>query len=107
LQAAFPGTFGSGMLAWGESGTPFTEIADFAEEHDRGWTNDVFQRFTTPTEDETSWVSYHIAVYEHGGMVKVREYKCPSDASGCWDQAIISDRLYDDEWQSQTDLDNI
>lgn len=101
LQDAFPGTFGSGMLAWGESGTPFTEIVDFTEDHDSGWGKSIYQRFTTPTEDGTSWVSYHIMVSEHEGKVRVREYKCPSDASGCWDQAIADDRLYDEEWEDE------
>ena len=101
LQTTFPSTFGSGLVEWTESGTPFTEISDFTSDHANEWGKSIYQRFTTPTEDGTSWVSYHIMVSEHEGKVRVREYKCPSDASGCWDQAITDNRMYDEEWEDE------
>ena len=78
---------------WGKaSGTLFTEINTFIEDHDTGGGKKVYLTFTTPyqhpDDDKTEVrLSYLIAVHESEGLVRIRPYKC-THGNACYGAEI-------------------
>jgi len=70
--------FGNDHHMWGKEDPVFQDyILRFVENHDAHLNNNIYYRYTFPTldpEDESTFITYLVAVHEKEGLVKIRPY---------------------------------
>jgi hypothetical protein len=85
-QSLWP--FGNSAAGWDKEGHVFQSyIRSFVEDHDAHLLTGIYYRFTYPVqdpEDESTYITYLVAVQESEGLVKIRPYtrqaESPADA---------------------------
>jgi len=85
-QSLWP--FGNSAAGWDKEGEVFqNQIRSFVEDHDAEMGTGIYFRFTYPVqdpEDESTYITYLVAVQESEGLVRIRPYtrqaESPADA---------------------------